>query len=508
MNVLVSFLGTSDYKRIKDEDNLCGPLGSIIQKIGDRPLSIYIMLDKSFVHGKNSDIKNKICPYYKKLFPGVSIELYPLGEIINPSDYSQVYKSLEEHLPKIMNTQTKDEVKLHLNITSGTPVMQSVLMLFGKARYAAKMYQSYASGDGKEIVDIVDIPFPLSLSTLSSEIAYEASILKHIIQENACDNGILGNHPRVREAIENATKFALCDFNVLIVGESGTGKELFAKQYHSCNPKRMKQKLISVNCANFPEHLIESELFGYSKGAFTGAEMDRKGIFEAAKGGVLFLDELGEMPPHLQTRLLRVMETGKIMPIGSQKEIEVELRVIAATNSPEKLREDLLYRISDGIIHLPPLRQRGEDVLLIANATLKRTNAELSSVLKNVAPYIDKEFDDSAIDWMIHQPWNGNIRELNSVIKRACALNPSKVLTADILKSHVYRTNDQNSSTLTLPFHDNCVVAITEPIDLMWQLKLIKNAILNKALATFTKKMDAAKYLGFNSATAMNKHLQ
>jgi two-component system, NtrC family, response regulator HydG len=202
---------------------------------------------------------------------------------------------------------------------------------------------------------------------------------------------------------------------VLITGESGTGKELVAQTLHDLS-RRRKSAFIPINCGAISPHLIESEVFGHEKGSFTGAVREHKGYFERANGGTLFLDEITEMPIELQVKLLRVLEEGTFIRIGSDREIEVDVRLIAATNrdpyeavAEGKLREDLLYRLQVFPLHLPPLRERGGDVLLIADEVLKELNR---------AENTNKTFATDAREMLMGWHWPGNVRELRNVVQR------------------------------------------------------------------------------------------
>ncbi|WP_263264435.1 sigma-54 dependent transcriptional regulator [Pseudomonas sp. RIT-PI-S] len=243
--------------------------------------------------------------------------------------------------------------------------------------------------------------------------------------------GIIGSCPPMQDLYGKIRKVAPTDSNVLIQGESGTGKELVARALHNLS-RRAKATMISVNCAAIPETLIESELFGHEKGAFTGASAGRAGLVEAADGGTLFLDEIGELPLEAQARLLRVLQEGEIRRVGSVQSQKVDVRLIAATHRDLKslakvgqFREDLYYRLHVIALKLPPLRERGSDVIEIANVFLARQAARLGREGMRFGP--DAE---SAIR---HYGWPGNVRELENAVERAVILSESVQITADLL---------------------------------------------------------------------------
>ncbi len=236
---------------------------------------------------------------------------------------------------------------------------------------------------------------------------------------------IVGKSPAIQLLCAHIEKVAPTQATVLLVGESGTGKELAAEAIHLASPRHQKP-FMAVNCGAISPNLIESELFGHEKGAFTGADRQHKGYFERAHGGTLFLDEITEMSMELQVRLLRVLETGRFMRVGTHEEISADVRVVAATNrNPEQavakgtLREDLNHRLSVFPLELPPLRERGDDILLIASHFLQGLNAEYGT---------SKRFSDDATRAMLAYHWPGNIRELRNYVYR------SYILADDVIK--------------------------------------------------------------------------
>jgi two-component system response regulator GlrR len=225
------------------------------------------------------------------------------------------------------------------------------------------------------------------------------------------------------------------DVPVIIYGESGTGKELVARAIHYTG-KRADRPFIVENCGAIPENLIENELFGHVKGAYTDARTDQKGLFEEAHGGTLFLDEIGELPLALQVKFLRVLQDGEFKRIGSTKPIKVDVRVIAATNkdliqaiAEKTFREDLFYRLNVIPIHIPPLRERKEDIPLLINHFLQEFNKELGKGVEGFSP--------AAIQKMMTYQWPGNVRELKNKVKQAMVLTRNNVITAEDLFFHV-----------------------------------------------------------------------
>ncbi|MFO7716325.1 sigma-54-dependent transcriptional regulator [Desulfosarcina sp.] len=253
--------------------------------------------------------------------------------------------------------------------------------------------------------------------------------LKNRIQRIGCGlsfGNMVGRSPVMQAVFSIALKVAPFDSTVLITGESGTGKELVAQGIHR-ESDRCSGPMVPVNCASIPESLMESEMFGHVKGAFTGAEKDKKGLFEIAAGGTLFLDEIGEIPVSLQPKLLRVLQEGEVRPVGGSKAKTVDVRVIAATSkdleremASGRFREDLFYRLNVVPIVLPPLRGRIEDIPQLCQFFITRFNETLGSSIKNISP--------EAMSALMRHDWPGNIRELENAIERAIVLADGSTL--------------------------------------------------------------------------------
>ncbi len=247
--------------------------------------------------------------------------------------------------------------------------------------------------------------------------------------------GIVGNSPRLKEAISAALQAAPYDVNVLIVGENGVGKEAFHKILHSHSSRKFK-KCIAVNCGALPEGTINSELFGHVKGAYTGALADRKGFFEEADGGTIFLDEVGELPLDTQARLLRVLESGEYTRMGSSEVHKTDVRVVAATNKDlhqaierGTFREDLFYRLSTITIRVPSLRERQEDIHLLFR--------KFASDIANRYHFPAISVDAMAKQMLLAYRWPGNVRQLLHLVEEMSIVEQERVITAEILKKHL-----------------------------------------------------------------------
>jgi two-component system, NtrC family, response regulator len=319
----------------------------------------------------------------------------------------------------------------------------------------------------------------------------EASNLRQALETMSGAASPIFRSPAMQEVVRTVERIAQSDVPLLITGESGTGKEVIADLVHSLSP-RSKNKIIKINCAALPRELIESELFGSVKGAFTGAHSDREGLFRQAEGGTLLLDEISEMPIDTQSKLLRVLQDQEVRPVGGKTGYKTNCRILASTNRrPEaaikdgKMREDLYYRISAIAIHLPPLRERRDDIMPLANAFLKRFAAQAN---RNIPG-----FKLDAIERLTAFEWPGNVRQLQNEIQRAVLLcEGGEVAAADLSITNV-RTG------ITLP--------PTEELDTNFTLLegVERNVIIQTLKSTEGNKVEAAKLLGVGRQTLYNK---
>ena len=270
--------------------------------------------------------------------------------------------------------------------------------------------------------------------------------LQKELEETKRFDQLIGSSSEMNEIFSNIRKVAKSDVSVLVVGESGTGKELIARAIHNKSNRRGKP-FVAINCGAIPDTLLEAELFGHEKGAYTGAHMQRKGKVEYANGGTLFLDEIGELPALLQVKLLRFLQERIIERIGGRERIEVDVRIIAATHknlkeslSTGEFREDLYYRLGVVTIEVPPLRNRSDDVLLLANYFVRKSCQEMN---KSVA-----KFDASALQAIVEYDWPGNVRELENKIMRAVVMGQGRIIRGEDLDLPCERLLNGEQQTL------------------------------------------------------------
>ena len=367
------------------------------------------------------------------------------------------------------------------SIRSETPII--VITAFGDVETAVQAMRSGA-------FDFITKPFDRQaiLMTVEKALKYGAILaenrrLRRIVHEDFRLESVVGTSEKMRKVLETVERVSKTDVTVLIEGESGTGKELIAKGIHFSGARRDKS-FIAVNCSAIPENLIEAELFGYKRGAFTGANLESKGKFEEANGGTLFLDEIGAMPLALQTRLLRVLQEQEITRLGENNPRKIDVRIIAATNEnlsdlikENNFREDLYYRLAVVPVRLPPLRERREDIPLLTEHFLKK-----SSVKHKInQPKIEREVFGAFYNYV----WMGNVRELENIVERMIVLSDAASLSlADVPENIKNTLRTSENLWFSLP---------AEPIE----LEAVECEIIREALKRFDRNQSqTARYLG------------
>ncbi|KJR42386.1 two component sigma-54 specific Fis family transcriptional regulator, partial [Candidatus Magnetoovum chiemensis] len=301
----------------------------------------------------------------------------------------------------------------------------------------------------------------------------QVKTLKRQIEKTYKVENIIGKSPKMQDILTSLPRLSESQLNVLVTGESGSGKELIAHALHNLSNRKDKA-FITVNCAAFPEGLLESELFGHMKGSFTGAAINKEGLFEVADDGSIFLDEIGDMPINLQAKLLRVLEDGSFRRIGGIKDVKVDVRIISATNKNLKqeveagsFRQDLFYRLNVINVHIPALRDRKEDIPLLIDW------------FKEQGGYRDRRFTQQAIDTLIAYPWYGNVRELKNAMERIFTFADSPVITKDALPQEI---RDFTPLALNKPQTDSAVEIPNVGVNLDKILEDIEKQYLLKAL--------------------------
>jgi two-component system, NtrC family, response regulator AtoC len=361
----------------------------------------------------------------------------------NPQFDVEVYQSGEDFFDHLYLNPDIVIIDYNLPGMSGLEILKkiksinssiSTILLSGQEKLEI-VVEAYNIGANNYIIKNHNVIFELNncIKNLCTSINLrkEVNELREQIIDRNKYSRIIGESKSILQVLKLIQKVEKTNLITLITGESGTGKELIAKAIHYNSPRNRKP-FIPVNVAAIPEDLIESELFGHEKGAFTGAGSRRIGKFEEAEGGTIFLDEIGEMPVDLQTKLLRVLQDNIISRLGSNKEIKLNIRVVTATNKnlfervkEGKFREDLYYRLQGFLIHLPPLRDRGNDIILLAKHFLNDFCKENK--------LIHKPFSNKAMEALLNYSWPGNVRELKSMVERAVLLSEEQKIEAEDL---------------------------------------------------------------------------
>ena len=495
MDILFAWIGKNDLdaSQGKKETGL-GPIGQAVQS---RSFGRVVLLSnyplqssKRFVKWLSDKSNAKIDLKNEKL--------------TSPINYLEIYKSASAAIENITKNKTK-EVELTFHLSPGTPAMSAIWIILGSTKYPAQLIQT----SKEKGVEAANVPFEISAEFIPASIKsankQNQSFGSDQAPETATWDDIIYRSEEMEACISYAKKAALTDFNVLIEGESGTGKELFAKAIRN-NSLRCNKPFIVKNCGAIPSNLIEAELFGHTKTAFTGASTARKGAFEEADGGTLFLDEIGELPLGDQVKLLRVLDSRKVTRLGENNERPINVRVIAATNKnlilemdEKRFREDLYYRLSTVPLSLPALRNRQGDIGLLAEKLLDQIN----KTAEGQPGYIVKQFSPAAKNLVIGHSWAGNVRELLNTIKRVTFIADGKLITKDDMLKAIQPALNRHVSTDRILNRD-----VSEGIDLEKLTDDIKKHYLQRAMKhTRGNKLEAAKVLGIKNYQTLTNWL-
>ncbi|NOR53512.1 MAG: response regulator [Candidatus Aminicenantes bacterium] len=414
---------------------------------------------------------------------------------------SQARKFLPDVILLDMNLPDTTGIEVLSKIKKSLPQTEVIIITaFGTIKNAIEATKMGAYDYLEKPVDNDELLLLISRALEVKRLLREVEELKSELSERYRFSNIIGTSSKMNSIFQMMEKIARVDGTVLITGESGTGKELVARAIHFNSPRK-DGPFVVVNCGAIPRDLIESEFFGHTKGAFTDAKAEKTGKFELANKGTIFLDEVGELSPEAQVKLLRALGEKEIVKIGGTKTIPIDVRIIAATNQDleerEKkgdFREDLYWRLAVLSLHLPPLREKKEDIPLLCEHLIQKYNQELNSEIKDIT--------DQALEYMLHYSWPGNIRELENVIYEAMVLSdsfsveeknlPMRLKGSEAEKEGVLFESDRS---LNEEIH-----SITEKIE----KKLIKKA-LREAGGNKTK---AAQKLGISRKTLFNKMTQ
>jgi len=484
-SILFSWIGFTDLKASRGGKNL--GLGPIAQAVSERSIQEIVLI---------SDVPDSDCTGYVKwlkTFTSAQIQTKKVS-LSSPTHFGDIYEAAVGVIKETLRSEDSD-VELTYHLSPGTPAMAAVWIIIAKTRFPATLIESSIKGG----VKVASVPFDLSaefipdllrkpdekLEKLTAGLLPEAPEFKNIIHHSNA----------MKRVVAKARLIAPRSVPVLIEGDSGTGKELLARAIHKASPRREKS-FVAVNCGAIPSELIESELFGHEKGAFTGAEIQRKGYFEAANAGTLFLDEIGELPLVAQVKLLRALQEKEVTRLGASKPIPFDVRIIAATNrdlikeiAQGRFRPDLFYRIAVAVLKLPPLKDRAGDVGLLIDRILAQINEE--SVHEPGYKY--KKISSSAKNLMFQHAWPGNVRELQNTLTRAAIWSSGPTIDLEDIRDAMLPLAQAGDDGLLGKPLDN-------GINLSNLMEKLAQHYLKRALAEMNgSKTKAAELLGFSN---------
>ena len=423
MPIIFAWLGNSDLRA--SEGGVGNDSGPILMALETGAYERLVLLSD---HGQQKT--QNFVAWLKSKFAGVVDVRH--AKLRSPTDFEDIYVAANE---AVLLLSASHGPRMTFHVSPGTPAMAAVWVLLAKARYGASLIETSREHGVRPVV----VPFNLAAEFLPVASKQSDEVLAQLVQglpPAAPEfSSIIHRCVAMKRLVAMAQRLAQRDLPVLIQGESGTGKELFARAIHASS-KRSAASFVAVNCGAIPIELIDSELFGHEKGSFTGAHAARAGYFEAAEGGTLFMDEIGELPLSSQVRLLRVLQEREVTRLGSSKPLKIDVRVIAATNRilPEEVRagrfrEDVFHRIAVGILALPPIRNREGDLSLLIDALLAQINNDVAT-----QPNLNhKKLSVGARKLLLQHAWPGNVRELYNAILRASIWAPAaEIAAADV----------------------------------------------------------------------------
>ncbi|MCW2311428.1 sigma-54 interaction domain-containing protein [Rhodoferax antarcticus] len=493
MKILLAWIGNSDMRAVKPE------------KPGDKSPILEAMKVFTYdaVHLISTFSKSETDEYIQWAKRNTEIDIsVHAARLTSPTNHEEIYRAATQVIKSVQKESPDAALTFHLS--PGTPAMAAIWLLLAKTHYPAKLIES----SREQGVNEVNFPFELSAEFMPATSRSVGDSLTRLMQglppESPAFSDIVHQCAAMKRTIAMAHRLALTNVSVLIQGESGTGKELFARAIHRAST-RSANKFVAVNCGAIPESLVDSELFGHQKGAFTGAASDRKGYFEAADGGTLFLDEIGELPLASQVRLLRVLQESEVTRVGATTPIKINVRIIAATHRalPERIqsglfREDLYYRIAVGVLMLPPLREREGDLTLLIESSLKTINSE--TITHENKEY--KKISVGAKNILLNHSWPGNVRELHNTLVRACIWMTGDTISAeDVREALTVSAVKKGDSVLDLP--------MKQPINLEEIMSKVARHYLTRAMAqTHANKTEAATLLGLGSYQTLSNWLK
>ena len=492
-SVLLAWIGNADL-RAPTEGQTSGD-GPIAQALASRSFNEAWLV---------SDHEARVAaPYVKwlKSKTGAQVEVLP-ERLSGPTDFGQIYQAAVRSIERVLGDRARD-TKLTFHLSPGTPAMAAVWILLGKTRFPAELIESSRDHG----VRTASVPFDISADFIPDllrgpdERLREGAAAEPPAAPEFAD--ILHRSRVMGRLVQRARRVAVRNVPVLLEGESGTGKEMLARAVHRASLRR-DRPFVPVNCGAIPAQLVESELFGHERGAFTDAKEARKGYFEAASGGTLFLDEVGELPLPAQVKLLRVLQEGEVVRLGSTKVTKVDARIVAATNrdltkeiANGTFREDLFYRLAVAVLRLPPLRERTGDLGLLLDRLMDQVNVEAASE----PGYENKKLSAGARNVLSAHTWPGNVRELLNTLRRAAIWSNGAVISSEDVRDALLPAHHPTSP-------DILGRPLGSGLNLPDLLKEVAQSYLRRAMDEARgNKTNAAKLVGLSSYQTLSNWL-
>ena len=482
---LVCWIGLTDLKCSCGDEEGFGPIGQAVKQHD------YVAVELI----SNSPKKDGAAyAEWLRTLTDATITIHQV-KLSSPMHFGEVFEAADEVVGKVLSSGPR---QLVFHLSPGTSAMTAMWLVLATTKYPAELVAS-----SKETgVYTPEFPFEIAADYLPRKrAAVKGNIVRAAFEERTppAFDKIIHRCEAMSHVIFRAQRVAQFDVPVMIFGETGTGKELFAEAIHCASP-RANGPFVAVNCGAIPKELVEAELFGHVKGAFTGADSPRTGLIEQAHQGTLFLDELGELPLDAQVKLLRVLQTNEVRPIGSKDIRKVDIRVISATHrdlekaiTEQRFREDLYHRLAVGILTLPPLRQRPGDLPLLIEF---RLNQLKSTLVKGADTELPK-LSAGARTVLNQQPWTGNIRELFNTLTRAVIWSDGGTIEKHDMQSALFSSS---AGSVKCPVLDR---PLTEDFSIKQLLEDVEKHFIKRALKECPSRAAAARLLGYESGAAM-----